>query len=426
MRLPALAALAAIVLAATAHASSPWTAPSPVPGSAGVGFPYDVAARRDGTAAVAFIQGGVRIALRSPDGRWTRAEKVSRGDTGVAAPDVAFDAAGEVIVAWTQNTVHGAAAPQGPNYVRAAIRAAGGGWGAPRTVGRTLHFIDGQPRVAADARGDAVLAWRGVRDGATRARDVLQASYRPAGGAFGTARSLREPGIDLQVAIDDRGTAYAAWSHTHPPYHVAASIRLATHARSGAWTRPATIYADSAGAPQLAPAPDGTLVLAWRGGQQGVGATRTGFAMTAERRPDGITSEPVLLSTTRTVGPQVAVAATGEAVIVWSAPSAALDPTAGAPALSWTARPAGGSFGAVQEAPALRSGPLAMLADGTAITVWRSTALRAAVRPTGGVFAAAETIASRGDFPVLAAGDRLAVAVWLDRGRMMAAARAPG
>ncbi len=55
-----------------------------------------------------------------------------------------------------------------------------------------------------------------------------------------------------------------------------------------------------------------------------------------------------------------------------------------------------------------------------------STALRAAVRPTGGVFAAAETIASRGDFPVLAAGDRLAVAVWLDRGRMMAAARAPG
>jgi hypothetical protein len=204
---------------------------------------------------------------------------------------------------------------------------------------------------------------------------------------------------------------------------VAASIRLATRPRTGAWTRTDTIFADSAGGPQLAPAPDGTLVLAWRGGQQGVGATRTGFAMATERRPDGITADPMLLSGTRTVGPQVAVAASGETAIVWSAPSAALDPTAGPPALYWTARPAGGTVGPVHEAPALRSGPLAMLGDGTAITVWSATDLRAAVRPPGGAFTAAETIAPRGDFPVLAAGDRLAIAVWLDRGRLMAAAR---
>jgi hypothetical protein len=412
----------ALAVPAPAHAASPWTPPSAVPGSAGVGFPYDVAARRDGTAAVAFIQSGVRVALRSPDGRWTRADKVSRGDTGVAAPDVAFDAAGEVIVAWTQNTVHGAAAPQGPNYVRTAIRAPGRGWGAPRTLGRTLHFIDAQPRLAADSRGDAVVAWRG----ASRARDVLQASYRPAGGTFGRPRSLREPGIDLQVALDERGTAYAVWSHTRPPYHVAASIRLATRTRTGGWTRADTIFADSAGGPQLAPAPDGSLVLAWRGGQRGIGATRTGFAMAAERRPGGIATDPVLLSSTRTTGPQVAAASSGETVIVWSAPSAALDPTAGAPALYWASRPAGGTFGPAQEAPALRSGPLVMLADGTAITAWGSTGLRAAVRPPGGAFAAAETIAARGDFPVLAAGDRLAIVVWLDRGRLMAAERAPG
>jgi hypothetical protein len=168
-----VAALAALAAPAAAQAAAPWTPPSAVPGSAGVGFPYDVGARRDGTAAVAFIQGGIRVTLRSPDGRWTQAEKVSRGDTGVAAPDVAFGAGGEVIVAWTQNAVHGAAAPQGPNYVRAAVRTAEGGrWGAPQTVGRTLHFIDGQPRLAADGRGDAVLAWRGVRSGRTGARDV--------------------------------------------------------------------------------------------------------------------------------------------------------------------------------------------------------------------------------------------------------------
>jgi hypothetical protein len=76
----------------------------------------------------------------------------------------------------------------------------------------------------------------------------------------------------------------------------------------------------------------------------------------------------------------------------------------------------------VQTAPGLRAGPLAMLADGTAITVWSTTAPRAAVRTPGGAFAA-EQIASRGDFPVLAAGDDVAVAVWLSQGRLMAAAR---
>jgi hypothetical protein len=84
-----VAALAALAIPAAAQGAAPRTPPSAVPGSAGVGFPYDVAARPDGTAAVAFIQGGIRVALRSPGGRWPRAEKVSRGDTGVAAPDVA-------------------------------------------------------------------------------------------------------------------------------------------------------------------------------------------------------------------------------------------------------------------------------------------------------------------------------------------------
>jgi hypothetical protein len=420
--LGALAVLATVA-APGADAAGPWTTPAPVPGSSGVGFPYDVAAQRDGTVAVAFIQDGVRVALRSPDGAWTRPEKVSEGRTGVASPDVAVGARGEVIVAWTQNTVHGATPPQGPSYVRAAIRHPDGRWGAARTIGRTGHFIDAQPRLAANARGDAVLAWRGLSASGPRARDVLQTAYRRSAGAFGPPRSLREPGIDLQVAVDDRGTAYAVWSHTRPPYHLASSIRVAIRPRTASWARPATVYADSAGGPRVALPGDGDLVVAWRGGQVGVGATRTGFAMVSARRPDGIIEPQQLLSHTRTVGPQLAVGASGETLIAWSAPSEALDPTAGAPQLYWAARPRGGAFGPVQAAPGLRAGPLAMLADGTAVTVWSATALRAAVRPPTGAFGQAEPIAAHGDFPVLAAGDDIAVAVWLSGGRLMAAAR---
>ena len=278
-----------------------------------MGFPYDVAAKRDGTTAVAFIQGGIRVALRAPGGAWTRAEKVSTGATGLAAPDVAFDGAGEVIVAWTQNTAHGAAPTEGPSYIRAAIRGADGRWGEARTLGRTGHFIDGQPRVATNSRGDAVVLWRGLRGSGSRARDVLQAAYRAAGGAFGGARSLSEPGIDLQVALDDGGTAYAAWSHTRAPSFVASSIRLARRVRSGAWTRPDTVAAVGASGPQIALPGDGSLLVAFRGSQQGVGATRTGFAMVAERTPASGAEPPLLLSFTRTVGPQLAVSTSGEA-----------------------------------------------------------------------------------------------------------------
>ena len=47
----------------------------------------------------------------------------------------------------------------------------------------------------------------------------------------------------------------------------------------------------------------------------------------------------------------------------------------------------------MQAAPGVRAGPLGMLADGTAITVWSTTALRATVGPPGAAFGPAEPIA---------------------------------
>jgi hypothetical protein len=415
--------LAAACVVAPARAADPWSAPAPVPGSSGAGFPYDVAAAGDGTAAVAYIQDGIRVAVRRPGGDWTRPRKVSSGRTGVASPDVEIDRRGEILVAWTQNTVLGPAPPRGPNYVRIAIRGVDGSWSDPRTVGRTRHFVDGDPRLATDGNGDAVVGWRGLRRMRSGVHDGLQVAYRPAGGAFGSARSLEDGAIDHAVAIDDRGAAYATWAVTVPPAHVRSAIRLARRTSSGAWTRPVTVFADRAGSPQLGLPGDGSLLLAWRGSQQGIGATRTGFAMAAEGRPGGPIGPAKVLSAARTLGPKLAVTRSGEAMVAWTAVGGALDPSAGAPALYWTARPAGATFGPVEMAPSLRSDALAMLADGTAVTVWSGTALRAAVRPAGGLFGDAELISSRGDFPVLAAGDRMAIAVWLQDGRLMAAVR---
>jgi hypothetical protein len=248
----------------------------------------------------------------------------------VASPDVEIDRRGEILVAWTQNTVLGPAPPRGPNYVRVASRRTDGDWSAPRTVGRTRHFVDGNPRLAVDEDGDAVVGWHGVRRRGSSVRDELQVAYRPAGGAFGSARSLEVGAIDHAVAIGARGVAYATWAVTVPPAHVRSAIRLAHRTASGAWTRPVTVFADRAGGPQLGLPGDGSLLLAWRGGQQGIGATRTGVAMAAEGVAGAIGPAKVL-SPARTLGPKLAVTRSGEAIVAWTAVGGALDPAAGAP-----------------------------------------------------------------------------------------------
>ncbi|HSD81237.1 MAG TPA: hypothetical protein VLB47_11260, partial [Solirubrobacteraceae bacterium] len=66
----------------------------------------------------------------------------------------------------------------------------------------------------------------------------------------------------------------------------------------------------------------------------------------------------------------------------------------------------------------------AILADGTAVTVWARDGIHAAARPPGGDFQAAEPLRARGRFPALGGGGDVALAVWLRRGALMAAARA--
>jgi hypothetical protein len=410
----ALALTAAV--AVPAHAARRWTPPAPVPGSSGTGYPYDVAVAPDGTAAVAFVRDGIRVAIRLPDGRWSRATKVSTGSKAVTGPDVAIDRAGEVLVAWTESRVTGSA-PIGRNSVRVAIRAANGRWRAPKTVGSTEHFIDAELRLKTNGRSDAVLGWRGV---SARGHDLLQTVFRPARGAFGRPHSVGEAGFDLQLALTRRGVAYAVWTHLSPPSYVKSSVRFAVHRRT--WSRPATVAAGDVGGPQLAPAPARHVLIAWREAEQGLGATRTGLAAVTERSADGSFAPPRVLADNRTPGPLVAVGPTGERLVVW-ADAATLGEEPAPAALSWTVDPGNGTFGSVQRRLGVGQGSLAMLRDGTAIVVWGVDTIQAVVRPPGGGFGAPQVLARHGQFPVIAPGTRSAVAVWLSGGRLIASRR---
>jgi hypothetical protein len=82
-------------------------------------------------------------------------------------------------------------------------------------------------------------------------------------------------------------------------------------------------------------------------------------------------------------------------------------------ALHQAARPEGGSFGPVAVVPDLVDGPLAVLADGTAVTLLEQGGLRASVRPPDGTFGPSTRLSRVGGFPTVSAWGDVAVGVWM-------------
>ena len=86
--------------------------------------------------------------------------------------------------------------------------------------------------------------------------------------------------------------------------------------------------------------------------------------------------------------------------------------------LSYSVRPAGGDWAAQQQLDGGGEGPLALLADGTALAAFANTTfapfdgVKVTVRPSGGRFAAPEPVSSAGGWPALAAAGSHAIVVW--------------
>jgi hypothetical protein len=402
-------AVGMVALSATAAqpAAADWSLSGAVPRTVGTGFPYDADIGGGDRIAVAVVRRGIRVIVRDPTGRWTEPELISRARASATAPDVEVTGRGEVIVAWTQSSSRRLPV-SGPNAIHVAVRSVRGRWSS-RVVGGTRHFIAAEPRLAVNARGDAVVIWRGWhRRGG---RDRLLTAFRPAGGRFGRAASMGEAGIDQHVALDRSGRVYATWTRTLPPEHLRSQIRFAARV-AGAWSRPETVAEDRVGGPQLALIPDGSLVAAWRASERGLGATRSGEIMAAARSAEGAWGPAQALSPVRTKGIHLGTSSAGEVVAAWS-PSPPPLPERQEFALYLATRPPGGDFGPVSVTPELVDGPLAVTADGTVLTLMEQRGVRAAVRPPGGAFGPTTRLGRVGGYPMLTSWDDTALAVWL-------------
>jgi hypothetical protein len=197
-----------IVQAAARPAGGAWQAPVNLSAAGRDAFIPQVAVDGQGDAVAVWTSFDssataiVQAAARPAGGAWQAPVNLSAAGQNAQNPQVAVDGQGNAVAVW-------------PGFdgtsqiVQAAARPAGGVWQAPVNLSAAGQNA-GNPQVAVDARGDAVAVWTSSNG----TNDIVQAAVRPAGGAWQAPADLSPAGQDARsprVAMDARGNAVAVW-----------------------------------------------------------------------------------------------------------------------------------------------------------------------------------------------------------------------
>jgi RTX calcium-binding nonapeptide repeat (4 copies) len=286
---------------------------------------------------------------------------ISQAGVSGSSPRIASDGSGNVVVAWRELDDDGSA-------IRAAFRPAGGAWTSPQRISEPAAATE-SPKLAMDRLGNAVAVWQ-----RSNGHDsVVQAAVRPAGGDWGAAQDLSRPGeaaFSADVAIR-AGRATAVWMALGDRH---TAIQTSSRAIDGAWASPQTISGPigNASAPVVAVDEAGGAAAAWRWSD---GAFLV--VQAAARSSDGVWSAPEVLSGPgrSTSQPLLAMDARGNAVLAW------LRFNGSWTAAQVVSRAAGGSWDAPRDLSRrggqARRLDLAMNSQGDAVVTWTQTLLTA-------------------------------------------------
>jgi hypothetical protein len=216
---------------------------------------------------------------------------------------------GEALVAWTSTQRYGDLP-----VTHAALRRTDGSWESVQNLGYGGYL---PPSVAIDARGDAVAVW--TRDVSP---PIVYAEFRPAGGSWGPATVLSEGG-GATVHMNRRGEALAVWVASTSTGHFGL-VSSFLSAGTSSWAPPSPIPThDPTGGAGYYGIP---FALDEAGQATLVGEHGNGEVEVLTRPAAGDWTEPVALDDAGSsdialdsycVQPEVAVDATGDAVVVW-------------------------------------------------------------------------------------------------------------
>jgi len=186
----------------------------------------------------------VEAAYRLADGGWSGSRVLSDRHAGCPADQhVAIDGRGDAIAVWY--------AQRGPTtFVESAARTATGRWSTRRILAKAPD-IDANISVGMDLRGDATVVWH--QESLNGGRSVIWSRTRPAGGHWGTARTIaRAHGGTPALAIDARGDALVTWQDRR-------GVEAATRPAGGPWGKPSLVSAQAS--TELGAGDDGLAAL---------------------------------------------------------------------------------------------------------------------------------------------------------------------
>jgi hypothetical protein len=286
----------------------------------------------------------------------------------------AFDASGNALAVWQGF--------DGTSFVaQSAFRPAGGAFAAPLDLSATGHNA-ADPQVAFDGSGNALAVW----DRSNGTSSIVQGAFRPAAGTFASPVDISVAGVagrdafDPQVAFDATGNALAVWEH---PAGTGDLVQAAFRPAGGAFAASVDVSASGGNAfgPQVAFDPSGNALAVWRR----FNGTKN-IVQAAFRPAGGPFAAPVDVSTSgqNAADPQVAFDASGNALAVW-------DRSNGTNLIAQAAfRPAGDAFAAPVDLSAGGQDALAPQVafdpSGNALAVWhRSNGTNLIVQAASGI-----------------------------------------
>jgi hypothetical protein len=405
MRRPLLLALlASLTVAGPAHGAGWRPIDDLLPAGSAADYPAQALAPGGHAAIVWQTVGPARVAgtARRAGEPLAPAVPIAAADPESFQPQVAIDAAGNVVVAYEAGAAAG-------RRVYVSFRPTGGSFSAPVPVSAAGGVPFGTA-LAMNAAGEAVVAWI-----ETDGEDTVEAAIRPVGGSFGAVQTIAVTGSRPQVGIDDSGQALVAHLDQSTPPRVAVARRAAGATAFGPST-PVSPAGEESLNPTLAMNGAGHAIVGWTHNNAGTQSMRVAIA-----RPGSDFVPQVPLGTASTTsGPVLALDGAGNALAGWAA-------DVGPDQLVVTARiPVDGAPGAPepQSDPGADAGnPLvAMNASGRAAIGWRRSdgafrRLQVSLGTFSGTFSAPESISAAGintDIPALGMdADGSVLATWL-------------
>jgi hypothetical protein len=284
-----------------------------------------VAVDRDGTTVVAWqvtaddddYHPVVHWAIRPAGGAFGPVQSTTRWATD---PQLATDAAGDMVLAWREDWTSDAADAPFDTRVRAIRRPAGGAFGPVQTLSTPLPRDVSVPSLAIADGGRVALAWVEY----PKANPIgepdadLRVSVGTVAGGFGPVVDLASVKASQTfsyapaIAVNAAGQAVATWTLTTygppSPQNPPAVQQAARRSADGVWEAPTTFPPRSYQDSLAALGPDGTAILVWNGYDH----TNVSVA------PPGAPFPAPMALASGEIGASLAMDGDGDALLAWA------------------------------------------------------------------------------------------------------------